>query len=147
MSVIAAHPVLLIGHEPTGCSAATFPAPVKTAAPFSDLITHKHREDPLSERRRDLFVADRCLFSIHVQVKVLRAAGQEALQSNHTQLSAWLSKHDSPPSARYFTNQTCTIKHIRVKLKQRNVSEHFLKSVFVLQTESRRCGRVILANV
>lgn len=41
--------------------------------------THKCRKDPLPERRGDLLVADGCLLSVHVEVKILSSAGQEAL--------------------------------------------------------------------
>lgn len=44
--------------------------------------THECRKDPLPERRGDLLVADGGLLSVHVQVKVLRSAGQEALQTS-----------------------------------------------------------------
>lgn len=41
--------------------------------------THECGEDPLSERRGDLLVANRSLLAIHVKVKLLRSAGQEPL--------------------------------------------------------------------
>lgn len=45
-------------------------------------MTHKCRKNPLPESRRDLFVANRSLLSIHVQVKLLCSAGQKPLQTN-----------------------------------------------------------------
>lgn len=49
--------------------------------------THKGGQDPLSERRGDLLVADSRLFSFHVKVKVLRPTFQESLRRQQTQRS------------------------------------------------------------
>lgn len=46
------------------------------------VCTHECRKHPLPERRGDLLVADGRLLSIQVQVKVLRSAGQEGLQTS-----------------------------------------------------------------
>lgn len=44
--------------------------------------THECGKNPLSERSGDLLVAYRCLLSVHVEVKLLCFASQEALHTN-----------------------------------------------------------------
>lgn len=53
-------------------------------------MTHKCGKNPLPESRRDLFVANRSLLSIHVQVKLLCSAGQKPLQTNKEGVGCWL---------------------------------------------------------
>lgn len=48
-------------------------------------MTHECRKDPLSECSSDLLEAYRCLLSIHIQVKLLDFAGQEALKRKKQQ--------------------------------------------------------------